>query len=864
MTAHKDEESIASLASKDLDIKQEMGIQGVLGKVLADLTGSFLQEKEPASKATSDLDVKREEQEGDDASEAGHRHNVESPLWVVQFSALDGLTQDEVLTRLCSGQVLRGVALPFLELDECEISHPVVLENCRLAGLKAGAATFRQGITLRNCWVQERFVVSMLSKTFLADDDKMKGSVRFENCRFEGPLELQNVRVGGDVRSSRCFFAHQVVMKHSHIEGQVSFSSGTSHGLDLSRTLLNHHLFVSDMKMRGSRKYAALDLQKAKVLGGIKLQNCDAKANVDFSQSDVGENVDRALQIEQSTLLRMFLNQSVFRGDVKVQDSVVLGLLSALPPRAKHGQNVGRSAVFEGQVTFGKCQFKGKCLLQNTRFQDQVTLSHCLFENGASFHQATFAKGASFWKSLSHEGLHFRKARFQEQANFGHTVFADHSSFNDAVFQGEACFFETQMDGDVFFSGAYFAGSVNMTKLQSKGGLNLQNITVKGRICLARASVEGRLILSECELGEVYAPGLSIGSWGTLKQTTVHGDICLEGCCVGENLSPPAKDVDYVPGSLYMDSLVCKGRLRFANASIQGTLSLLKANVCLEVELMNSRVEHELILSSGFFREIVRCDHLRCGKAIVANLSRFRGEVSLGRMECERVELNGSSFAQGLTMRNASVRGVVSMNNVDVDGRADLSRCSFKQIFFSDLLADYFLIEREQLGEHLSSEEIGNYKQASNEYGILRQSFLVRNRYQDMDWAYYRLCRSKRKQKQNRWAKAIEWLVLDLGFGYGTRPLNVAGAALCIVLAFAGLFFWSLQGDPSPVGQTLQSLDLLNAIHLSVLVFASMDYSSYQSFTENGLKYYVALEGILGIFLITLFVATLSRKIIRT
>ena len=937
------EEIIDAMIDPDVQLHQEMGIQGTVGKVLADLTGGLLeprtmssgdsttsgvqeatesslveesedpatedatsknkeQEKkklegkggeleveELASQAQTDLSTdlgaesKREEgnleqvelgaeskrEEGNleqvelDAESKG-RVGVQEPQWIVQFAALPEMEHQDVVEQLQAGNVVKGYSIPFLNLKELNLEHPVLFEDCYLTGMAARGTTFQQGLCLRNCWVEERFVVGDTQKANPVIPSSIQGHVRLEGCRFDGRFSIIQTEITGDFRSVGCLFAQPLSLDRCHILGQVSLSNGKIFAFSLFRAVISKHLFVSKVTMKGTRKSPSLSLKRARLAGGVELRECTLEGNVDLSRIHVGESVRRALRMERCTLKRIFLNQAVFCGEVQIQDTTFLGFLSAEPLRSEHGHLIGRPATFEGDTTFGGCDFKGKCNFQSARFLEKVNFSHCLFHKGASFNQATFSKDASFWESESSASLHFRKAVFEGTANFGHTVLADRTSFNEASFAGEATFYDSEFKGDVFFSGAHFAGNLKLGRLRCKGGLILQNIDVEGQVNLLQSVIDDRLILSESRLGSLHAPGVQVGTWASLAEATVREDVILSGCKVGNKVEPTDDIQQYTPGSFYLDSAVFQGCLKMSNMFVLGNLSLENVNVHQEVELMGGRVDADLILSKGYFRDIVRCERSAVAGGLVAQLTRFRDEVSWNHITCKRVSLNASSFDQGFTMRGATIQDVLTLNNVDVDGKADLSKCSFQRFFFDHLLVDYLMIEREQLGDHLSSETIGNYAQAKNEYGILRQAFLVRNRYQDMDWAYYRFCQSSRKEKKKSFTTGLEWLLFDLGFGYGTKPMNIAGVALSIVLLFATLFSYVPQGITNSAKQALSHIGALDSIHLSVLTFASMEYSSELPHAGHWLTYFFAIEGLLGIFLITLFVATISRKIIRT
>ena len=94
-------------------------------------------------------------------------------------------------------------------------------------------------------------------------------------------------------------------------------------------------------------------------------------------------------------------------------------------------------------------------------------------------------------------------------------------------------------------------------------------------------------------------------------------------------------------------------------------------------------------------------------------------------------------------------------------------------------------------------------------------------------------------------------------------PLNIGGVTLAVVLLFGALFYLVPQGVIGSTGAPLDYISFPESLYLSVITFASMDYGDCGPFFGHWLKYLFAFEGLLGIFLTTLFVATISRKIIR-
>lgn len=898
------------------NISQEMGIQGVLQQVLervaapassqddkpfaapvaleAEVTSPSSEANVPAvviaspeeqklsempSGSTETLPKKRDRQNKDRRSGAkpsagsGGPDETEkvtdipevgSTDWYAQFAELSELAYADVVSKLQAGEVVSGVRLPFLNLTGMTFAYPLLFDRCDMVGLAIRGVTCEQGISLQHCWVRERILISDAQKIEPYLNSTIHGGIRLENCCLEANVSVTRATVIGDVQIRQCR-ADVLAWDRCTIDGSIQIHDCSAiKVLSCFRTKISGHLVAENSVWQGKPDGTAIDLKQASVAGFISMSCCEVGGKADLSRLYVGSGIGKALVMEECKFAEVILIQAKLSGDTRIQDCTFAGEFSANPPRGDEGQRAGRSCLFEGELSVTGCEFQDKVHFQYVRTMKQAYFSHCALLQGGNFNQAHFGQGVSFWESSVEKEIHFRKTHFQGLANFGHTTLAHRSSFNEAIFDDTATFFESQFEGDVFFSSAIFAKECKMGRLKCAGGLIMQKIQVGGQLNLLQAQIRDRLILSESQLGSLHAPALGVGTWASLASSVVEGEVVLEGCKVGTAIQPSTEPTEYIPGSFYIDHAIFHHDLKMTGSDIRGALSLEDVNAHREVELINVRVGQDLTLSKGYFREVLRCEAARIKGNLWINRSRFRNEVSCNDVECNNASLSGSSFDQGLTIRSATIADCLTLNNVDVDGKIDLSKCSFQRFFFDHLLVDYLMIDRSQLGETLASERAGNYAQAQNEYGILRQAFQNRNQYPDMDWAYYRFCQARRKAKKQDWTTGLEWLFLDLGFGYGTRPMNIAGVALAIVVVFAGMFALFPHGIVDRVGNVLTSISLLDALHLSVMSFASLEYSPQQPHATHWLRYLFTLEGLFGIFLITLFVATISRKIIRT
>ena len=185
------------------------------------------------------------------------------------------------------------------------------------------------------------------------------------------------------------------------------------------------------------------------------------------------------------------------------------------------------------------------------------------------------------------------------------------------------------------------------------------------------------------------------------------------------------------------------------------------------------------------------------------------------------------------------------------------------------------IVDRETLKDHLLSEKENNYMETADEYAIIRTNFERINRYDDEDWAYLKQKQNQRrclyKNSKNPWKKIrelSEWLVLDLGCGYGTDPFRAIRSSLIVVCLFAILYFFTLQGIlPPDQYATVSSLNPVfkaaAAFNISLIVFTS-GYADIKVVPEHWAGLFFPIEFMFGIVLIGLFVVSFSRKVIRS
>ena len=773
----------------------------------------------------------------------------------------------------------------FLNLDSVKLEQDWLLEGCYVTGIVARGTEFCGTVVWRDCLFAERVQMSARKEEAGYVASQFHQGMQIEDCCFQDTFTLRTSEMEGEFACRRCQMDKAVVFDKTTFQEKVEFvGPGRIALCSFYQSKLLKGLRLEHYTIDGEQ--CSLDLNKAKINGTLVISDCHLNQALEFKRARVTPEYDNAWEVENSVLANVDIRETQFFGKVQFYQVKCQGNFLADILRQEYGQKVGKATTFHDDAAFIATEFSGQCLFQGARFQKYANFKKCVLYHGGNFNGAEFNQVFSFWESQAHDSLHFRKAHFHGRSQIGKVVLAAKSSFNEAIFEDELLLYDIKVEGDIFFSKACFNSHCNIREVHVNGGLGLQKITVEGDFKITKLTIADRFILSESVInGSLVTSGLSIGTWGSIAHSIIQGNVDLSGLQtgvaiddgdvpkveIGDKRRKKEKEEQVVPGTMYVTEAIIHKLVNLAGAKIKGQLCLDKVNMYEEVDASQMIIGHNLDLSRSYFRGVLHFGGLKCRGAIKSYRARYKEEVSFNGARCLEIYLNASSFDRGLTIRKAKVEGQICLHQVDIDGKADLFGCKFSEIFFKDLLVDHFLIDRKMLGEKLPSEQMGDYRQAANEYGILKQAFQLRSQYQDMDWAYYRFCRSQRKSNKFSFRRPLlsllkfcDWLLLDLGFGYGTRPANIGGVALVIVVLFSAIYFLAPAGGIVDSSGNPAAISYPQATYLSLIAFASMDYGDCVPAFAHWLKYLLAFEGALGIFLITMFVATISRKIIRT
>ena len=341
-------------------------------------------------------------------------------------------------------------------------------------------------------------------------------------------------------------------------------------------------------------------------------------------------------------------------------------------------------------------------------------------------------------------------------------------------------------------------------------------------------------------------------------------------------------------------------RLKFTRTSIFEKGLSLSASTLIKADLRRLTV-----------RGAFRCDNVRTRGRFLVEGARFEGRVRFWEAQfqgwaefkqCEFVEeadfrsfhategfiLAGCHFRSNALFRGATAQKKWQADTSRFDALLDLSKAKLHdfvylegieqgegQTFaFTNALAERILVRSEQLEGRLASERAGDHEQAMQEYGLLKRVFEGLHRYEQEDWAFYRFKVNQRRSKVRSWRNPLskfgnlaDWLLLDHGCGYGTKPLRAVRAALAIILAFALIYaagIDALNVEHPPFAGPKRALGnrLMIGTLTSVSSFTS-GFGDIRDAAQGWMNLPLIAESLLGTLLWGLFIVAFSRKVIR-
>jgi hypothetical protein len=533
-------------------------------------------------------------------------------------------------------------------------------------------------------------------------------------------------------------------------------------------------------------------------------------------------------------------------------------------------------AFFDGDVDFASAEFG----------DGDVNFSHITFGNGdVCFYQTNFGDGdVYFHKSNFGTGnVDFNSANFGNgNVDFKFTAFGKgHIDFNSTNFG----------DGDVYFNGANFGdGDVYFRKtLFGSGHKDFHGLTLgRGNVYFNNSNFgDGAVDFYYTNFGEGYIDfdnaSFGFGKVDFRYVTFEKGDINFSNINFGKGFTDFGHII-FGKGNVNFSHIIFEG----GNVDFRGTI-FKKGNIVFKnAKFGNGNINFSKI-------------NFGVDKADFSDISFGVGKLSFESSLAKYLIFDNCIFNDYCDMRLKSC-SILSLNNCTFKDVFDLKRDEENEvridrisIINSKNLGQLYLdwnannvrhmVSNQRYIDDKGKEQETSIKQKLEQFRLLKENFHNLGRYEDEDKAYVEFKRYERIEAYNNRdldkgkplsfkrlnyyktnmvkfiINLLNIIVLEKIGGYGTCPENIFKTMLATISIFTGIY--SL--FPSMIDLTANCRiqgTIPRAFYLSVETFLTIGYGNISPANDYSIIL-AALEGFMGVFLMSYFTVAFVRKILR-
>jgi hypothetical protein len=249
-------------------------------------------------------------------------------------------------------------------------------------------------------------------------------------------------------------------------------------------------------------------------------------------------------------------------------------------------------------------------------------------------------------------------------------------------------------------------------------------------------------------------------------------------------------------------------------------------------ELVGAHLEGAELVGAHLEEADLGKAHLEGADLVVAHLKgAFLWEAHLEGADLVLADLDGANLS-GAHLEGARLSGAIFSRDTELEG--------------ADWGSKYILAE----------EVVKGFELATGVYRTLKQWYTNAGMYDRAGKFYYREMEAKRKGRSWReepHLKLWSW-VMRLLCGYGEKPERLVGWGGLVIFGLAGFYTW--------LG-SFASKTFLNCLYYSGASFTALGYGSWAPQPSGWPKAMGAVEAVIGVFMMALFLVTFTRKMTR-
>jgi hypothetical protein len=470
-------------------------------------------------------------------------------------------------------------------------------------------------------------------------------------------------------------------------------------------------------------------------------------------------------------------------------------------------------AVFEKEVRFNDTIFRSDVSFFDTQFKADAHFTEVSFNSLVTFHAANFTNDAKFTDAWFSGHAKFSRVTFERRAQFGRSLFSRRTRFNGASFHSTALFDDAMFRDVVSFLGARFAEDARFNGAQFSASTLFETVRFDGEFSFVGGEISDSMTFEAARFDR-----------GATLTGGLDGDLSMKDAAFEDRLDIQDLNTDEQTLVQLQGTTIPKGSLVCSTTSSHPVV----------YDLRDARIGNIDLIGGN------------------------RLDIPLfNNLLLEQTEFDGFDFAD-------YIDELTTVNwTLHTDQENSLRRSHYQRLVPAVLqnpfeLAGSELTASERASQYATYE--GTYLRAKNgakQVGFSRAAanFFIRELTYRRRKAFWQMMASERPSSFQAAYQWVASLLLGGTSGYGERPSYVIITSALLIVGF-GAAYNILVPDLYP--------EALSSLSLSLGAFVTLLLGSPGSINEYPLVSALAhLEGILGAFLIALFVFTLTRSLHR-
>ncbi|RME03434.1 MAG: hypothetical protein D6805_06455 [Planctomycetota bacterium] len=824
------------------------------------------------------------------------------------------LSQEEALSLLEQGKIIEeryipkitlGISQPQEIAKTVKISHKIYIRNSCIGQLNFHACDFYEEIKFENVRFEgpvllgnQRHNQGDHASEEVIPANNFADAVIFEQCHFQKMVDLTRSRFQSFVLLQECQFHGAVFIYKAEFAKHLSFLQ--SHFQ--KRFLLENSEIQSNLNLSKTHLHGSLCIEESK-LGSLSMQSVIAEDKVSIVQV----YIHAYWHLPNAKFVQNFFCKNLsLQEELEAKNSHFCEKNRWEKLRCQQRANFSKT-LFEKATNFQDCWFGEELNMDNICAKSSFYLQATKVEGAFHLRGAEVYGAVSFKESRLHRDALLNETFFSKKAEFRFLEISGRASFSSVTFHQEANFYRAKFLGSTFFLGTRFQDvtfvnttfgdqaffSFDKNTLEER---NRQNMSNKHEVPLMFVSTfEGKADFTNALFYQkTIFENIFFQEFVRFKNTYFAEEISFQNSCF-------SKGADF-------QGVYCAMELDFTNALFQDYVNFDSANINRRLNLTNAVIQQGI----SFYHAII--DVVVVEKHQIQNQLIYEGKVPgkehfLNYTKCKDEYL---ILKESYQQRGKFLEDDWAYYRYRLNDRRSTTRKAWQSLFgrqireavvtpqtkeqeydaaLRDILKQVKKVEKkrnqiqkklqqvqqpetpksEKHQEYLNSEEYKQnqekkIKQLQEQLQALEEDYkrINENRQKvqaiiEMDKQRIRALKSVQEKPftklQALWQllATLWWLVVEWGTGYGVKPFRIGFVALGCILLYTGIYLIP----------PYEQKNVIETFFFSAFVFVTEVVDHPVAHMGGVMELAVLSEAFLGLFLMTLFVGTYTRKIIR-